>query len=54
LVAKDDLDTYLTKDAGSPIAAKRSIQFINSLPDRPTVFSPNKSFKELYDKTQTL
>jgi hypothetical protein len=54
VVAKDDTDLYLAKDAGSPIAAKRSIKFIKSLPDRSPAFESNKSFKELYDETQTI
>lgn len=54
LIAKDEPDAYLIQNAGSPIAARRSVQFIKSLSDRPTIFSPDKSFKELYDNTQSL
>jgi hypothetical protein len=54
VMAKDDTDVYLAKDAGSPTAAKHSVNFVKNLPVRTTVFDPNKSFKELYDETKTI
>ena len=54
VAAKNEVDAYLAKDAGSPAAAKRSTLFIKSLPVRQPIFDANKSFKELYDETQSL
>lgn len=54
LAAKSEADAYEANDAGSPTAAKRSVNFIKNLPSRRPVFDPNKSFKELYDETQSL
>lgn len=51
LTAKDTYNTYLTEDAGTPNALKRSIEFINSLPERPVIFDSKKSFKKLYEET---
>ena len=53
LAAKDGADAYLSEDAGSQAAAKRNVSFVKSLPDRPTVLDPNKSFKELYNESQS-
>jgi antitoxin (DNA-binding transcriptional repressor) of toxin-antitoxin stability system len=54
LMAKDDTDIYLAKDAGSLAAAKHSVRFVKSLPKRYPAFDPDKDFKELYDETQTI
>ena len=54
VVAKDDGDEYLAKDAGTPAAAQRSVNFVKNLPKRPVTFSPSKSFKDLYDETKEL
>ena len=54
LAARDEVDAYLAKDAGSPAAAKRNVRFVKTLTRRPVVFDPKKSFKDLYDDTQTL
>jgi hypothetical protein len=54
LTAKDEADAYLAIDAGTPKAAKRSVKFVRSLPDRKIKFDQNKSFKELYNETQDI
>lgn len=54
LAAKDGADAYLREDAGSQAAARRNVSFVKSLPNRPTIFTTNKSFKELYDESQSL
>jgi len=54
LAAKEPVDEYTAKDAGTPAAAKRSIEFVKRLPPRKPTLDPNKSFKELYEETQTL
>ena len=54
LAAKDGADAYLNVDAGSQAAAKRNVSFVRSLPNRPTVLDPKKSFKELYNESQSL
>jgi|GEM_PF-934281 len=52
--AKYEKDAYLTEDAGSPMAAQRSVSFVRSLPARKPTFDSRKSFRELYDETQSL
>lgn len=54
LAAKEQLDEFTAKDAGTPAAARRSIKFVKSLPARKPALDPSKSFKELYEETQTL
>lgn len=54
LVAKQENDPLLQSDAGTPRAAKRSVQFIRKLPKRKPTFDSQKSFKELYEETQEL
>lgn len=54
LKAQTDSDPYLANDAGTPAAAKRSAQFIKSLPKHKSTLDPSKSFKELYEATQVL
>lgn len=54
VVAKEDVDTYLAPDAGTPAAGRRSVHFVRQLPHRPRVFDPNKSFKDLYDETEEI
>ena len=53
VMAKEERDLYLSEDAGSNTAAKRSVAFARSLPERRVSFDPNKGFKELYDETRT-
>lgn len=54
LVAKEQLDEFTAKDAGTPAAIKRSIELAKKLDHGHPVLDPNKSFKELYEETQTL
>lgn len=54
LMAQDEHDAYLTMNAGTHTAAVHSINFVKSLPHRQPVFNAHKSFKELYNDTQTL
>lgn len=54
LAAKNETDTYLSKDAGTPAALRRSINLAKRLDQRHPVLDPNKSFKELYEETQVL
>ena len=54
LAAKDAPGTHTAADAGTPAAARRSVAFVRSLPPRPAVFAPTKSFKDLYDETREL
>lgn len=54
LAAKDDTDAYLARDAGSSAAAKHSVNFVKNLPPRRMLVDPHKSFKELYDETETI
>jgi hypothetical protein len=54
VIAQNKSDLYLAKDAGTPTAAKRSVDFVKNLPYRKQTFDPKKSFKELYHDTQTL
>ncbi|HVQ43697.1 MAG TPA: hypothetical protein VMT30_01900 [Candidatus Saccharimonadia bacterium] len=45
---------YQAPDAGTPAALKRSLALVRSLSPRPTRLDPVKSFKDLYDETQSL
>lgn len=54
LAAQPGHDSFLTLDAGTHKAASRSVAFVKSLADRAPSFDPHKSFKELYNDTQTL
>ena len=54
VAAKDDIDPYLSPDAGKPTAAKRSVQFVKNLPKRQPTFDPDQSFKDLYDQSQSI
>lgn len=53
LAARHEEDPYLAEDAGTPTAAKRSVHFIQNLPKRKPNFDSQKSFKDLYNDTQT-
>ena len=54
LAAQQAQDAYLAEDAGTLKAAQRSISFVKNLAERKPNFDPNKSFKELYNDTQSL
>ena len=54
LTAAAEKDKYLSTDAGTFQAGRRSVRFVQSLPERKPTLDPHKSFKELYDETQTL
>jgi len=54
IAAQRDIDAFLKEDAGTPVAAKRSIRFIQNLPIRPITFDSKKSLKELYSETQSI
>jgi antitoxin (DNA-binding transcriptional repressor) of toxin-antitoxin stability system len=54
VAAKEENDPYLSKDAGTPAAARRSMDIARRLSSGQTKLDPNKSFKELYNETQQL
>lgn len=54
LAAQEEHDAYLAANAGTSSAAKHSVSFVKSLVQRKPTFAAHKSFKELYDDTQTL
>jgi len=54
LAAQQAQDAYLTENAGTPKAALHSINFVKNLADRKPSFDSHKSFKELYNNSQSL
>ncbi|MGH7157063.1 MAG: hypothetical protein ACREGG_03065 [Candidatus Saccharimonadales bacterium] len=57
VTAKSNEDAFEAPDAGAPVAIKRSIALAKRLNEerkgRP-ILDPDKSFRELYEETQTL
>lgn len=54
LAAQEEHEALLSSDAGTHHAAINSIAFTKSLSNRKPNFDAHKSFKELYDDTQTI
>ena len=54
LMAQEEHDAYLAVNAGTHSAAIHSVDFVKGIPHRQPVFDAHKSFKELYNDTQTL
>jgi antitoxin (DNA-binding transcriptional repressor) of toxin-antitoxin stability system len=54
LAAQEEHDALLNSRAGSHIAAVNSVAFAKRLSSRKPNFDAHKSFKELYDETQTI
>lgn len=54
LAAQEEHDAFLNSQAGTHLAALNSIAFTKGLSGRKYNFDAHKSFKELYDDSQTL
>ncbi len=54
LAAQEERDAFLSSHAGSHLAAVNSVAFTKDLSSRKPNFDAHKSFKELYEDTQTL
>ena len=54
LAAQEEHDALLSSNAGSHHAAVNSIAFTKGLSSRNPNFDAHKSFKDLYDDTQTI
>ena len=57
IAAEEERDEFTASDAGTPAAMKRSAELamkINHERGGRSAFDPHKSFKELYEETQTL
>lgn len=54
VAALQETDPYLAPGAGTPAAARHSVELARKLAKRSPTFDPDTSFKDLYKESQSL